>query len=146
MIKNSTLLFTSLLIFFSACEESSINAEKERLKKEEKQELIPQKEQEKPKTANDLLKNMGFDFNGEKVNIDINKTNHFFEQMEIEMHGKAEEIERKITNADINFTKGIGIELTDDKIGIDLNKTRNMLQEINSLVKDIVLDINHTIH
>jgi len=146
MIKNSTLLFTSLLIFFSACGESSINSEKELLQKEKKLEETPKKEQAKPKASNDLLKNMGFDFNGEKVLIDINKTSHFFEKMEIEMHGKAEEIERKITNAEINFTNGIGIELTDDKIGIDLNKTRNMLQEINILVKDIVLDINHTIH
>ena len=137
MIKNSTLLFTSLLILFSACGESSINSEKELLKKEEKQKNLVPKEHEKPKTTDDLLKSMGFDFN---------KTSHFFEQIEIEMHGKAEEIEKKITNAEINFTKGIGIEFTDDKIGIDLNKTRNMLQEINILLKDIVLDINHSVH
>ena len=143
MIKKSILLFTSLLILFSACEESSINSKKEFVKKQEN--LVP-KEHEKPKTTEDILKKMGLDFNEEKVVIDMNKTNHFFEQIEIEMHGKAEEIERKVNNAEINFTKGIGIELTDDKIGIDLNKTRNMLQEINSLVKDIVLDINHTIH
>ena len=143
MIKKSTLLFTSLLILFSACENSKMDAKKEPLKK---QEVVLQKEQEKPKTTNDLLKNMGFDFNGEKVMIDMNKTSHFFEQIEIEMHGKAEEIEKKITNAEINLTKGIGIELTGDKIGIDLNKTRNMLQEINILLKDIVLDINHSVN
>ena len=144
MTKKTTLLFTSLLILFSACGESSISSEKEPLQKEEKQEKLIPKEQEKPKATDNLLKSMGFDFNGEKVLIDINKTSHFFEQIEIEMHGKAEEIERKITNAEINFTKGIGIELTGEKIGIDLNKTRNMLQEINSLIKDIVLDINNT--
>jgi len=143
MIKKSTILFTSLLILFSACGDNSINTGKELLEKEKN---LVQKEPEKPKTTDDLLKKMGFDFNGEKVLIDINKTNNFFNQIEIEMHGKAEEIERKITNAEINFTKGIGIELTDDKIGIDLNKTRNMLQEINILVKDIFLDINHTSH
>jgi len=144
MIKKSTLLFTSLLILFSACGDSNINSEKEPLENEEKLEKLLPKKPEKAKTADDLLKNMGFDFNGEKVLIDINKTSHFFEQIEIEMHGKAEEIERRITNAEINFTKGIGVELTGDKIGIDLNKTRNMLQEINSLIKDIVLDINNT--
>ncbi len=143
MIKKTTLLFTSLLILFSACGESNINAEKEALEKDKKLEKLLPKE---PKTTDDLLKNMGFDFNGEKVVIDINKTNNFFEQIEIEMHGKAEEIERKITNAEINFTKDIGLELTEDKIGIDFNKTRNMLQEISILLKDIVLDINHTIH
>jgi len=143
MIKKSTLIFTSLLILFSACEDSRIESEKKPLGKEET--LIP-KEAKKPKTTDDLLKNMGFDFSDEKVLIDINKTNHFFEELEIEMNGKKKEIEKKITNAEINFTKGIGIEVTGDKIGIDLNKTRNMLQDINSLVKDIVLDINHSIH
>jgi len=143
MIKNSTILFTSLLILFSACGDSSINSGKELLEKQKN--LVP-KEHEKHKTMDDLLKNMGFDFNGEKVLIDMNKTSNFFNQIEIEMHGKAEEIEKKITNAEINFTKGIGIELTGDKIGIDLNKTRNMLQGINILLKDIVLDINNTIH
>lgn len=87
---------------------------------------------------------MGFDFNAEKVEIDINKTDQFFKQIEIEMHSKAKEIEQKIKNREINFSKDIGIEISDNKIGIDLNKTRNMLQGINSLIKDIVLDINHS--
>jgi hypothetical protein len=146
MIQKSTLLFTSLLILFSACGENAIESEKKPFEELSKEGKIVQKEDKTAKTTDDLLKNMGFDFNGEKVLIDMNKTSHFFEKIEIEMHGKAQEIERKITNAEINFTKGIGIELTDDKIGIDLNKTRNMLQEINILVKDIVLDINNTIH
>jgi len=143
MIKKSTIVFTSLLILFSACGDSEKEHDKKPL---EKEEILLEKEAKKPKTTDDLLKNMGFDFDEKKVLIDINKTSHFFEQLEIEMHGKAKEIERKITNAEINFTKGIGIEVTGDKIGIDLNKTRNMLQEINILVKDIVLDINHSIH
>jgi hypothetical protein len=100
----------------------------------------------KVKTAHDLLKDMGFDFNGEKVFIDMNKTTNFFEKMEIEMHGRAEEIERKIEQADINFTKGVGIDIRENRIGIDLNQTRNMLQQLNSLVKDIVLDINNTMN
>jgi len=141
MNKKSILLFSSLLIFFTACGDTSIDSIKEEKKKEN---LTPQ-ELEKEKSSNNLLKEMGFDLSEKKVAIDINKTNHFFEQLEIEMHGKVDEIERKIDNAEINFTKGIGIEITEDKIDIDLNKTRNMLQEINLLMKDIFLDTNHTI-
>ena len=141
MNKKSILLFSSLLIFFTACGDTSIDSIKEEKKKEN---LTPQ-EPEKEKSSNNLLKEMGFDLSEKKVAIDINKTNHFFEQLEIEMHGKVDEIERKIDNAEINFTKGIGIEITEDKIDIDLNKTRNMLQEINLLMKDIFLDTNHTI-
>ena len=142
MNKKSILLFTSLLIFFTACEEGAISSQKEALEKE-KTEL--KTEPTKANEADDLLKKLGFDLSEEKVLIDINKTSHFFEQLEIEMHGKVDEIEKKIDNAEINFTKGIGIEITGNKIGIDLNKTRNMLQEINILMKDILLDGNHTI-
>ncbi len=62
------------------------------------------------------------------------------------MYSCADEIEHKIENADINFTKGLGIEIGDDRVDIDLNKTRNMLQQINILMKDILLDVNSTIH
>jgi len=143
MNKKSILLFTSLLIFFTACEEGVVSSPKETL---EKEKIEVKTEPKKAKEADDLLKKLGFDLSEEKVLIDINKTTHFFEQLEIEMHGKVDEIEKKIDNAEINFTKGIGIEITGNKIGIDLNKTRNMLQEINILMKDILLDGNHTIN
>jgi len=146
MNKKYILLFTSLLIFFTACENEDVDSKKELIAEEKKVEALTPKEAKKPTTPNDLLKEMGFDLSEKRVAIDINKTSHFFEQLEIEMHGKADEIERKIENAEINFTKGIGIEVSKDKIGIDLNKTRNMLQEINILMKDILLDGNHTIH
>ena len=141
MNKKITILFTSLLIFFSACENSSVDSEKISLENEDKS---PQKHNSKSNENHDLLKNMGFDFQGEKVEIDINQTDQFFKQIEIEMHSKAKKIEQKIKNAEINFTKGIGIEIEDNKIGIDLNRTRNMLQGINSLIKDIVLDSNYS--
>jgi len=140
-MKKTTLLFTSLLILFLGCEENLTESEK---KSFEKENLIEKKEPKSHRSSTDLLKDMGFDFNQQKVEIDINKTDNFFKKIEIEMHSKAEEIERKIENAEIDFKKNIGIEISENKIGIDLNKTRNMLQDINSLIKDIVLDINTT--
>jgi len=140
MIRKTTLLFISLLTFMTGCGETIDSAPVEKEKKEEKQH--PQE----TKTANDLLKSMGLDFNQEKIVIDMNKTSHFFEQIEIEMHGKAVEIERKIEHAEINFSKGIGIDIREDKIALDLNQTRNMLQQINILVKEIVLDMNSSLH
>jgi len=147
-MKTTKLFLISLLLLIYGCndgepiEKNPQNIENIHEKSTSTTPLAP----EKAKTANDLLKNLGFDFNGEKVTIDMNKTTHFFERMEIEMHGRADELERKIAKADINFTKGVGIDISGDRIGIDLNQTRNMLQQLNSLVKDIVLDINSTMH
>ena len=147
-MKTTKLLLIFLLLLINGCGDNQPINETTKNVENSKEKLAPitPNEPEKIKTANDLLKSMGFDFNGEKVLIDINKTTHFFEKMEIEMHGRAEELERKIEKADINFTQGIGIDITEDRIGIDLNQTRNMLQQLNSLVKDIVLDINNTMN
>ena len=147
-MKATKLLLISLLLLMYGCGDNEASKEVTHSIENDKEKLRPTTpvEPTKAKTAHDLLKDMGFDFNGEKVSIDMNKTTNFFEKMEIEMHGRAEEIERKIEQADINFTKGVGIDITENRIGIDLNQTRNMLQQLNSLVKDIVLDINNTMN
>ena len=90
----------------------------------------------------DLLRELGLDIQNQKISFDINKTTNFMKQMEIEMHGKADEIQHKIEKADINFTRDIGINFTDEKLEIDFNKTRNMFQQINILMKEVLLDKN----
>jgi len=137
------ILFLVLLFALVACDDKkeSINSNNKMDKEAEKISKPNIKNEEK-----DILNQLGFNIEGEKITIDINKTAEFMQKMEIEMHGKADEIERKIEHADINFTKGFGIELDGDKVAIDLNKTKDMLQQINILMKDILLDKNCTIH
>lgn len=92
--------------------------------------------------SKDLLKDLGLNIEKEKLSIDLNQTNKFMKQMEIEMHSKADEITHKIEKADINFSRDIGINISDEKIEIDLNKTKNMFQQINILLKEVLLDEN----
>ena len=139
---NKKLLLTTLLLF-TACEQQ-VDGSSTATKSENNLSKIQQEKINHPN--NDILKQLGFDVNGEKVTVDINKTAKFIKQMEIEMHSRADEIEHKIEKADINFTKGLGIELNGDKVAIDLNKTKDMLQQINILMKNILLDVNHTTH
>ena len=89
-----------------------------------------------------ILAQLGFDIENQKISIDINKTTSFFKKMEIEMHGKADELHQKIEKADINFTRDIGIDFSDEKLAIDLNKTKKMFQQINILMKEVLLDKN----
>ena len=62
------------------------------------------------------------------------------------MHGKADELQHKIEKADINFTRDIGISFGEEKVAIDLNKTRKMFQQINILMKEVLLDANSSKH
>ncbi len=136
-------LFLLILLLFTACEQrgehsnqTSTTNEKKELTKKEASEVKEEK----------LLKELGFEVNGEKITIDMNRTAEFMKKIEIEMHSRADEIEHKIEKADINFTQGLGIEVRQDRVAIDLNKTRDMLQQINILMKDILLDVNGTVH
>ena len=131
-------LFLLTLLLFSGCEHrtegsSQINEEKELTKKG-----ISEVKEE------NLLKELGFEINGQKVTIDMNKTTEFMKKIENQMQSRANEIEHKIK--DINFTKGLGVEVNGDSVLIDLNKTKDMLQQINILMKDILLDKNSTLH
>ncbi len=87
-----------------------------------------------------ILNEMGFDFKDNKLTIDINKSNEFFTNMQKQLEKKTLEIEQKIKNSDINFSKGMGVDVTDETINIDLNETKKMLHQMNILMKEIFLD------
>ena len=131
-------LFLLILLLFTACEQRT-EGSNQLSTTNEKKEVLEIKQDK-------FLKDIGFEVNGEKITIDINRTTEFMKNIENQMQSRANEIEHKIEEADINFTKGLGIEIGDDRVEIDLNKTRNMLQQINILMKDILLDVNGSIH
>ena len=143
MLKKSTLLLLSVSLLFIGCGDTEISNPIEEKKKSIKEELIEHKQPTEPQ---DLLKKLGFDLTNEKIIIDINKTTSFFENIEKEIEKESQNIEAKIKKHELDFSKDLGIEISQDKIGIDLNKTRNMFQQMNSLVKDIILENNVTLH
>ena len=137
-MKNIIIIVLLFPLLYIGCGESEKKKIESDFKQSPKSESIVT---EKEKQLN-LLKELGLDLNNEKISIDLNKTTNFMKQMEIEMHGKADEIQHKIERADINFTRDIGVIFTDEKLEIDLNKTKNMFQQINILMKEVLLDKN----
>ena len=140
-MKRELFLVILLLVFTSCGQQGTYSSqtttnEKKALTKNETSEVKEEK----------LLKELGFEVDGQKVTIDMNKTAEFMKQIEIEMHSRADKIEHKIKNAEINLTQNLGLEIGEDRVAIDLNKTKDMLQQINILMKDILLDINGTVH
>jgi len=137
------LVFIGLIfpLLYMGCGESKMEAQKNEINVTSKSavEVVIPSDTEREK---DLLHQLGFDVNNQKISIDMNKTTEFFKRMEIEMHGKADEIQHKIERADINFTRDIGISLENERIAIDLNKTKKMFQQINILMKEVLLDGN----
>jgi len=137
-----SILLIALLLLMTACDNRvESNSETSVEKKTSSLEVLPTNQNQV-----DILKQLGLEMNGERITIDVNKTADFMKKMEIEMHGRADEIERKIDAADINFSKGFGINVEEGKLELDLNKTKEMLQQLNNLMKDVLLDANRTVH
>ncbi|CAA6808259.1 MAG: Unknown protein [uncultured Sulfurovum sp.] len=137
-IKNFKFFLLFLPLLFIGCGNSEIqSSEKVASHTQQSDKNVINSDKEK-----EFLNELGFNFDNEKISFDINKTNNFFKKMQIEMHGKADEIQHKIEKADINFTRDIGLTLKNEKVSIDLNKTRKMFQEINILMKEVLLDNN----
>ena len=137
-MKHSLILSLLALIFYVGCSESVEQKPLSQISKKVNSELNVSKKI----TQKDLLKELGINLENEKISIDFNRTTNFIKQMEIEMHGKADEIQHKIQKADINFSRDIGINISDEKFELDLNKTKKMFQQLNILMKEVLLDKN----
>lgn len=128
------LSFFTLLVYLGCGESMNMESDSEL--------NVTKKDAQKIEQQKDLLKELGFEIEEKKVTIDFNKTANFMKKMEIEMHGKADEIQHKIEKADINFSRDMGINISDDKFEIDLNKTKNMFHQIDILMKEVLLEGN----
>jgi len=89
-----------------------------------------------------ILNEMGFDFEDNKIIIDLNKSTNFFSNMEKKINEKSREIENKIKGIESNITKNSGVVITENKVDIDLNKTKSVLDNLSSIFRDIVADMN----
>jgi len=89
-----------------------------------------------------ILNEMGFDFKNNKIIIDLNKSTNFFSKIEKKINEKSKEIENKIRGVESNITKTSGIVVTEDKVDIDLNKTKSLLDNLSTIFRNIVVDMN----
>jgi len=132
MFKKVGLIIVFGLLFNMGCSDSSN-------KTKEINSTVVEKNISKEET---ILNEMGFDFEDNKIIIDLNKSTNFFSQMEKKINEKSKEIENKIRGIESNITKNSGVVITEDKVDIDLNKTKSILDNISSIFRDIVADIN----
>ncbi len=144
MLKKVMLLaFFGLLLVFLGCANGNNNHIEENNKTKSKKTNIINKNIDKNSSNETIeetfLNEMGFNFKGEKIILDLNKTKNFFSRIRKKMENKVKEIK------DINVTKESGVIITKNRVDIDLNSTKNLLNSISSLFKSIILDTNNSI-
>ncbi len=90
----------------------------------------------------DLLGEMGFYLEQEKIIIDLNQTNLFFRGLEKEAKAKAQALEDAL--AEINITRDAGILVEKSKLSLDLNQTKQLLNNISHIFENTLFDQNRS--
>ena len=102
---------------------------------------VEQNQSSASKEKKTIFQEMGIEFIGDKIIIDMNKTDNFFGTLDKRIESK---IEREIEKVDINISRDLGIAIEEEKINIDLNKTKNMLDNISHIFENILFESNST--
>lgn len=126
-------------MLFSGCESQSEHDA--RIAKEARAELLKELKTQQEAEARDKeareqnssLFRIGISQEGEKITIDLNKTQHFFENLS-----------KKITEQMDQFSEemGKGIEVDENRIQIDINKTGNFLDKWHQKMQNFANEIN----
>jgi len=136
MINKKGLIVVFILLFNIGC--FSNNKEFSNNTKEINKTIV-----EKNSTHEEtILNEMGFDLENDKIIIDLNKSTEFFSKMEKKIKEKSKEIENKIKGIESNLTKSSAVIITEDKVDIDLNKTKSLLDNLSTIFRNIVVDMN----
>ncbi len=139
MTKN--IYFLAILLLFTSCEDNIV----EKIEKVEKKQVEEQNISTPSKKQKSVFQEMGIEFSGDKIIIDINKTDNFFGTLDKRIEKKIEkEIKHKIEKIDINISRDAGINIDDKEINIDLNKTKNMLDNISHIFESVLFESNST--
>ena len=105
MFKKIGLIIVFGLFFNIGCYDSSNNSNSTK----EINKTIVDKNISKEET---ILNEMGFNFEDNKIIIDLNKSTNFFSKMQKKIKEKSKEIENKIKGVESNITKNSAIVIT----------------------------------
>ncbi len=134
MLKVTSLFF--VLIIFIGCG----NEDEIRIMDRNQTKVVPEVSEKvvSQKAEETLLNEMGFQIINDKIIIDMNKSSHFFSNIEKKIETQAKEIQNEISNFEMN--------ITDDYVYIDLNQTKKFLENLSGFFESIIFDLNTTSH
>jgi len=90
----------------------------------------------------DILSLLGIRVEDSKIEIDLNATKSFFEEIQQNIEKKAQEIQKGIEEGKLDLKDSVGVKIEEDKIELDLNKTKSFLEEISNKFKSFLDSLN----
>ena len=97
------------------------------------------------KQDKDLFSKLGIDISNEKINIDINQTKNFFNNLKQTFEDTAQNIQKNISEGKVNMAENVGIKIDKEHINIDLVKTKNFVEDIGKKIEGFLEEIDKTV-
>ena len=94
---------------------------------------------------NDLFKKMGVDIGEGKLNIDLTQTKDFFNALKETFEGKAQELQKDISEGKVDMAENVGIKIDKENINIDLNQTKNFVEGFGKKIENFLAELEKSV-
>ncbi len=94
---------------------------------------------------NDLFSKMGVEMGEGKLNIDLTQTKDFFNALKETFEGKAQEIQKDISEGKVDMGENVGIKIDKNNINIDLAKTKSFMEEFGKKIENFLREIDKVV-
>ena len=93
----------------------------------------------------DLFTKLGIDISSEKINIDLNQTKSFFNNLKETFETSAQNIQKGIAEGKVDMAENVGIKIDKEHIDIDLVKTQSFIEELGKKIEGFLEEIDKTV-
>jgi len=93
----------------------------------------------------DLSSKLGIEINDNKINIDLNQTKNFFNNLKQTFEDTAQNIQKDLSEGKVDMAENVGIKIDKEHIDIDLVKTQSFVEELGKKIEDFLEEIDKTV-
>ena len=94
---------------------------------------------------NDLFQKMGVDIGEGKLNIDLTQTKDFFNALRETFEGKAQELQKDISEGKVDMAENVGIKIDKENINIDLEKTKSFMESFGQKIEGFLAELEKSV-
>ena len=93
----------------------------------------------------DLFNKLGIDISNEKINIDLNQTKSYFNNLKQTFEETAQNIQKDLAEGKVDMAENVGIKIDKEHIDIDLEKTQSFIEEIGKKIEGFLEEFDKTV-
>jgi len=93
----------------------------------------------------DFFSKLGIDISNDKINIDMNQTKDFFNMLKETFENTAENLQKDISEGNLDMSEKVGIKIDKEHINIDLKKTKSFMEDFAKKIEGFLAEIDKSV-